>query len=73
MNQIAIVVAATLVSLAIAFHALSTRFDFVRIGDSGGFRIDRLTGKVSVCGVAPPRIGTAEKGGMGCFAMNEHE
>ena len=40
---------------SIVFHALALRFDIVRIDESGGLRIDRLTGKVSICGVSVQR------------------
>ena len=40
---------------SILFHALALRFDVVRIDDTTGFRINRLTGEISICGVSPQR------------------
>ena len=49
---------------SILFHALALRFDVVRIDDTGGFRIDRLTGKISICGAS------AQRGAI-CMAAKE--
>ena len=56
MNHVGIIVAAVLISLAIVFHGLSNRFEFVRLDESGGFRIDRLTGNVTLCGVGGGKL-----------------
>jgi hypothetical protein len=43
--------AAALIAAAIVFHGLSTRFEIVRMDDAHVFKIDRLTGQLSICGV----------------------
>ena len=49
---------------SILFHALALRFDIVRIDDTAGFRINRLTGKISICGASAQR-------GAVCAAIKE--
>lgn len=38
-----------LLVVSILFHALALRFDVVRLDDTAGFRINRLTGEISIC------------------------
>jgi hypothetical protein len=52
MDRLTVLFAACLISAAIIFHGFSGRFDFVRVSDSGGFFIDRMTGDLFICGIS---------------------